>query len=605
VRAVTRALLDRGGAVTLLALATYVALAPTTIVDGDNAEFATLGATGGLAHPPGYPAYVLWLRAWSWLPGVSAAHTAALATCILAAATILVLHAAARAWGARPLAATAATAMIAVAPVVLRVHTEAEVFAGNALIVALILWLAAAAGPARGVRRIAWLGVVAGLGLANHTTCVLLAPVGLLGAVRGVREARRTLVAVGAGVVALGVGLLPYAYLFVAPRGGASWGHVDDLAELYRTFTRSDYGGATAFAAHDGGGTIPLSLLALARTVGRSWLWAPAALGAMALAVFAVRPDGRATPSAPAPAPPREPRIGWALLGVSWLVAGPALVSRFNVAPDGYGAYVSERFHLVPTLLLTLPIAVALDVVVARAAARRAPPRWLARPAVATTVILVAMLVAVVPTLPRLGRLHGPVVDRGLRNLLAELPPRAVVISTADDLRFGLAYLQLVEGVRPDVTAVTWILMTRPWYRAAIAAHGLRFDEHPPASDARPPSVRFAEDVLAAGRPLLVDDFEGNILRALPSYPQGTLFRVLARGATPPSLDEVLEDNRARYAAYDLAYPRPHADDELAAIVHARYAATWIHLAEALDHAGRRGESAAALDLARALGPEP
>src|SRR5262249_37027866 len=159
---------------------------PAHIVDGDNAEFATLGALGGRAHPSGYPAFVLWLRAWSWLPG-SAAHAAAMATALLGAAQIVVLHAACRAWGARPWAATAAVAIFAAGPVAMRTYSEAEVFAGNGLVVAAVLWLAAERGPVRGLARAAALGLVAGVGLATHMTCALVAPVGILGVVRAWR----------------------------------------------------------------------------------------------------------------------------------------------------------------------------------------------------------------------------------------------------------------------------------------------------------------------------------------------------------------------------------------------------------------------------------
>src|SRR5262249_15743297 len=51
----------------LFATAVYAAFASPYVVAPDNAEFATLGALGGVAHPSGYPLYVLWLRAWSWL----------------------------------------------------------------------------------------------------------------------------------------------------------------------------------------------------------------------------------------------------------------------------------------------------------------------------------------------------------------------------------------------------------------------------------------------------------------------------------------------------------------------------------------------------------
>jgi hypothetical protein len=118
-------------------------------------------------HPSGYPLYALWLRLWSVLPLGGAAHTAAIATAVLGAAGALTLHAAARAWGARSLAAGVAVALVALSPTVWRTYTEAEVFALAGLVAATVLWLAAPAGPARGVRRAGLLALVAGLGLAQ------------------------------------------------------------------------------------------------------------------------------------------------------------------------------------------------------------------------------------------------------------------------------------------------------------------------------------------------------------------------------------------------------------------------------------------------------
>src|SRR5215468_7803311 len=120
-------LIDRGGLIAVGALVGYAWLAPPWFVDGDNAELVTLGTVGGVAHPSGYPAYLLWLRAMAWLPGTTPAHTTAIATAILAAIQLVVLHAACRAWGARPTTATLAIALYAAGPLVMRYSSEAEV----------------------------------------------------------------------------------------------------------------------------------------------------------------------------------------------------------------------------------------------------------------------------------------------------------------------------------------------------------------------------------------------------------------------------------------------------------------------------------------------
>ena len=61
------------------------------VLGHDNGEYLTVGAEGGVPHPPGYPLYVLWLRVWSWLPAQSGAHAASLATVMLGLLAAVVL----------------------------------------------------------------------------------------------------------------------------------------------------------------------------------------------------------------------------------------------------------------------------------------------------------------------------------------------------------------------------------------------------------------------------------------------------------------------------------------------------------------------------------
>jgi hypothetical protein len=314
-----RLVFERGGLLALAAFVTYVWIAPPYIVDGDSAEMATAGLVGGVGHPTGYPAYLLWLRVTAWLPGATPAHTAAIATAVLAAVQLVVLHAACRAWGARPIAATLAVAIYAADPVVMRYSSEAEVFLMNQAVVAAILYLAAEGGPLRGGRRVVALGLVAGLGIADHLTCVLVAPVGLVGAVRGVREARRGVLAAVAGTAALAIGVLPYLYLLITPEQAISWPPIDGLRDLVDHVLRRAYGGPGAFSAghHESRGVA--NLVALAITLGRAWWWLPALAGLAMLVGRCVRSTTG------------EPRLGWWALAAAFMLAGPLLVARFDI----------------------------------------------------------------------------------------------------------------------------------------------------------------------------------------------------------------------------------------------------------------------------------
>lgn len=580
--ALRRFLLDRGGLIALVAFAAYVWIAPTCIVDGENAEFSTLGAAGGVAHPTGYPAYLLWLRATSWLPGSTPAHTAAIATAMLAAIQLLVLHAACRAWGARPIAATFAVAIYAAGPMAMRYSSEAEVFAGNQLVVATIVYLAARDGPLRGGWRVAALGLAAGLGIADHLTCVLVAPVGILGAVRGVREARRGAAAAAAGMAALAVGLAPYAYLLVTAENAISWTRLDGVGGLVDHLLRRAYGGPGAFSAHGGELHTAANLAVFAATLGRAWWWLPALAGLAVLGYRCVRIGVG------------EPRIAWQMLALAFVVAGPLLAARFDVEPSGLNLYAVRRFHLMATLLLAVPVACAIDVIVARHEARL-------RVGVAAAIGVLGFATAAIVTLPDLLRVRTPAVEHAMRGMLRGLPPGAVVFISGDITFFGTGYLQVARGERPDVIVALWHLVGDGPYRDRLARRGIVIEK----TEGTTPSVRIAEQILASGRPLFVDLSLGNILTTFPSYPYGTLFRVLPRGQARPTIDEVAALNRDWFAALDLDYPRPGPGDEYPTVIHDGYAATWRIIAQGFASAGRRDDAANAITLMHELGPQP
>ncbi len=584
-----RFLLERGGLITLCILALYLWMAPAHVVDGDNAEFSTLGTIGGIAHPSGYPFYLILLRALSWIPGATPAHTAAIITVLLAGLQVLVLHAACRAWGARPSTAAVAVAVFAASPFVMRIYTEAEAYALNGLCVALVLWLAAALGPLRGSKRALALGLVAGLGLANHLTCLLVAPVGLLGVVRAYREAgpRAVLAAIGA----LAIGLSAYLYCFVTPENLMSWPRPQDLGDLLDLFTRRTYGGVAGFTGGSEEPRIAENVVALGASLARTWILVLLPIAFVAIVVRIARPtaSGAAT---------GESRGGWIALAIAWVIAGPILALRFNVAVEGYGLYVVRRFHVLPSLLLVIPVAVGLDLLIDRIGAYRKLPVPGAAARALMPVVVFAVLA--VTALPHVAGIHSPAMERGVQNLLGSLPPSSVVLGQGDDLHVGVRYLQLARGVRPDVAYVHWSAMGTPWYRERMAQLGVVLD--PVAGEA--PSVAVARHVLASGRPLFVDPSQARILAAYPSYPFGLVIRVLPPGAKVPTLDEVVAINKQMFARFDLDYPRPHAADEYAAQMHLRYTRLWQDLGRALGRAGRTTDAAWALDIAAQLAPE-
>lgn len=583
-RWITDVMVRRGGWVVLATLGLYLWVAPSTIMTGDNADFAAVGAVGGSAHPSGYPLYVMWLRLWSWLPGTPA-HAAAVATVVLSAAVIFVLHAACRAWGARPLAASIAVALFATSPIVLRIHTEADVFPLNCLICATVVWLAAAEGPLRGRRRAVVLALVAGLGIAHNLTCVLVAPIGILGLVRGMREANAPGTTFALSFGAFLLGLLPYAYLFVAGDTPVSWGSVDSLGELVHHVMRRDYG-VFKLSNKGDGLAVGANVLAFGASVGRAYLWIPSGIGAIALVLSVVRPHGH------------EPRSGWIALALSFLLAGPVFAAMFNRDPVNLGLYLVQRFHLAAMMVFAVFVAVGLDRIGTEIAARTGE-RY-AR--IAVLLAVASFVIGVALSLPFVARMHTPAVERGLRNLLGSLPPAAIVIGTTDDLHFGAGYLQFAVGVRPDVTVISVGQLGLPYYRERLARRtGIVVEK--PRDATEKVTVTVAQHAIATGRPVFIDPFQSNIAAAFPIYPHGLVFRVLPRGTPLPSIEAIFAINKQLFERYDFGYAFPGPDDQFATQYHLIYVRTWTAIYNALSPVKHRDERAFAQSMIEALSP--
>ncbi len=440
-----------------LSLAAYLAFACPYVLGGDNAEFVALAARGGVAHPPGYPLLTLVLHALSGLLASSPALGAARATAVTGALAAGALYAACRSFRASPAAALLASTAYASSPLAWLYATQAEVWALNALLCAT---LAALAGPAcflRGTRRLAGIALVMGLGLSHHPTILALGPIALVGAVRAARECppadRWRAVPVALGALALGI--CPYAYLAWASRhaeGCWVWGDSMSLRDLLRHVERVEYWEQRAL---DHRVPVPsMHWAALAQSLERGLLWAGVPLAAIGLGtplVRGLRPSDARGPG----------RWDATALAASVALAGPVLLALLVGKPLGVYAVIIERLHLLPQLLLSIPLAWGIDAVL----------RYV-RPSVATPIMVAAVglasAFAVLDVPAELRETERPTVEQYLRNTLGQLPPGAVVVGTGDHRCFGFFFLQTVLGVRPDVVYVEAGMLRASWYRARL-----------------------------------------------------------------------------------------------------------------------------------------
>ena len=171
-----------------LFLALYFATAAPSIVElfDDSLEFQLVGPTFGIAHPTGYPLYILlgglWSRVlfpvgnWAWRMNLfSALAAASTVTLVFQLARRLVTRADGQ---PNTPAGLAAALALGVSPVWWAQATIAEVYTLHGLFVAAILWVALGINEFKDRidYRITLLCALIGLSLTHHRTTLLLLP---------------------------------------------------------------------------------------------------------------------------------------------------------------------------------------------------------------------------------------------------------------------------------------------------------------------------------------------------------------------------------------------------------------------------------------------
>lgn len=520
------------------ALALYLASLCRTVFLGDSGELSAAIASGGVAHPPGYPLFtLLGTLALRLVPFGEPAFRIGCLVALSAALTVVLLFRLARALDAGLVASVCVAAAFGLGRTFWSQAARVEVYSLHTLLLAGALVASLAFRRDGRPRDLAAAALCVGLGAAHHLTLVLSVP-GLLVLV-GPRlwpPRPRGL----APLLAAGVGPCLYAELVrrAAADPPMNWGRVVSADALFRHVAGRAY---------------------------QSYLGPPTAAGAALLARLVVE-------NLPVPL------LLAAAAGV-WLLARRDRALAFGLGLTGLIPFAFALCYgiedIAPYTLGPLLVASAFAAVGAGAVLDSVPP-VAARP-------LMVLLCALLPALWAGNRPHadlsGIVAARELaRAKLRSCPERAVLIVTGDNDLFPILYVQNALGERRDVLVIardalrfSWRnLPGEPslWYVHALRRQGLPVPtDLPGAAEIR----RRAEDGC------LIDLLEGPLrdrpLRttflALPesgpddprrvltwfaaraSSPAGVVVR-LDPADRPPRVVDVVAANRAFWDATEL-----------------------------------------------------
>lgn len=451
----------------------------------DGGDLITAAATFGVAHPSGYPTYLLLARLFQALPvGPLAARTTWLSAlaAALAAGAVVPLVSQTSAGPPRFGLAGGVVAGLAfgLSPLLWSQAVITEVHTLHALFVALLLYtLPQPAARPPSSRGHALAGLIAGLALGNHLTVGLLLPAWLgMSAWSAGRDWRRAVVWRLAG---LALGLTVYLYLPLAAAGQppVNWGGAATPAGFWWVVSGAPYRALAFGLARD---------LALGRVAGwAGLLWAQFGwLGLLVTVVGLFFGQVR----------------GWGARAITlWMVV---VYSAFAI---GYNAADSYAY-LLPAILAA-GLWLGWGVAALLAALDRRPHRAL------TGWVVVGLLGV---TLGLNAARHWPEVDASRdqraedfgRAVMTTAPGGAVLVTQGDQDSLALWYFHFALEQRPDLAVVVEPLLVFDWYRTTLRAVYPALPALSAASDWR-------AAVAASGRPVCAVRVDAAPVLACPS----------------------------------------------------------------------------------------
>lgn len=160
----------------ILPLALYVRTLAPTIYNLDSAELTTAAATGGIVRATGYPLYLAIGRFWSLLPIGDVGYRMNLLSAVCGALTLLLAERSLRRLGTGPWARLGALGLLATAPYFWALSLVAEVYTLHTAFMAGVILLLLRWGESPTPLNLALPILLMTLSLGNHAATALLVP---------------------------------------------------------------------------------------------------------------------------------------------------------------------------------------------------------------------------------------------------------------------------------------------------------------------------------------------------------------------------------------------------------------------------------------------
>jgi len=398
----------------------YALGASRTIYVGDSGELVAAVHTLGIPHPSSYPLYVLLGKLWTVLvPIGSIAYRMSLFSAVCAAIAAAGVYLVGRQLRLMAISALFSSLLLAFSPSFWSQANIQRVYSLNALFLVMALGLSVAWFQRRDPKMLVAAFFVAALGATNHTYMGgFVVALALFAAITEPGLLRRPRVLIAAATAAA-LGLLPYLYLPLRSRTNPrlDWGNPETVRATLDVILRREAWERAWFETPADLLTIGGDILA---RIGTEVFWLGAILAAFG--IFFTR------------------KRGWPILLLLLAAFGNFLAMALHGSRTDL--FFWYRYYIPTFVIVALLAGLGLEVLRERVSSKFA---------LAALLLPLSMLVV---GYPHFDRSRYRIADDFSRTLLETLPPGAHLSASDDNILFVLIYLQLVEGVRPDVDLI-------------------------------------------------------------------------------------------------------------------------------------------------------
>ncbi len=418
----------------------YVTRVSTDIVGGDIGDLVTAAYVAGVAHPPGYPLFVLLGHIFTMIPlpvepVVKVGYISALSSIV----SLFLFYVIVLKLTKDRFVALLTSSVLAFSYLFWFYSEVAEVFALNNALCLLFYYLALQFYLTKKQHYIYLMAFVFGLGLTNHHTIVLLVPSAIILVIPNWKKLLKLKWKLLLLPALFLLGISPYLYVPIASsfHPPVNWQQVQNFQDLFDLFTRRAYG---TFSS----GMFEAATF-FERLIIFKYYWV-STISSITLPIFAVGIFGMVGLFL------KKKFTIFSSILLAFLLTGPIfnfyagfpLVNAFIVG-------VAERFNLLSSIFLLFSASFGLFFI------NETLQKIFSKKLYASIIMLAFLIIPIMLFYyngQKTNLSHSELGTNMGKDYLTSLPKDTVLFASGDSTLFNVWYVYYVLGVRPDVEVV-------------------------------------------------------------------------------------------------------------------------------------------------------